>query len=158
MCSQRWRAAQGTLRNESDEPGAKLMTGSLWWKNYTLTTDIEVLIQHGHPGVSLRSSDEECGVDSYTGYYVGRRSIVGSNNTALRASLFHCQWLRFEPVSPSSWLHFVGCANAPKKSWSRLEVMSSPVGAQVLEIVQVPSRLPPAWVQLCQNLSILRIR
>ena len=72
-----WRAAQGAMRNESDERGAKLMTGSPYWKNYTITTDVELLGQQGDAGVILRGSDEEQGVDSYSGYYVGLRSNDG---------------------------------------------------------------------------------
>ena len=73
-----WRVAQGAMRNESDERGAKLMTGSSWWKDATITTDVELLGQQGDAGVILRGSDEELGVDSYTGYYVGLRSNDGS--------------------------------------------------------------------------------
>jgi signal transduction histidine kinase len=73
-----WRVAQGAMRNESDERGAKLMTGSSWWKDYTITTDVELLGEQGDAGVILRGSDEELGVDSYTGYYVGLRSNDGS--------------------------------------------------------------------------------
>jgi len=73
-----WRVAQGAMRNESDERGAKLMTGSPWWNDYTITTDVELLGEQGDAGVILRGSDEELGVDSYTGYYVGLRSNDGS--------------------------------------------------------------------------------
>jgi signal transduction histidine kinase len=73
-----WRVAQGAMRNESDERGAKLMTGSSWWNDYTITTDVELLGEQGDAGVILRGSDEELGVDSYTGYYVGLRSNDGS--------------------------------------------------------------------------------
>jgi len=73
-----WRAAQGAMRNESDERGAKLMTGSLWWRDYTITTDVELLGQQGDAGVILRGGNEEQGVDSYDGYYVGLRSNDGS--------------------------------------------------------------------------------
>jgi len=73
-----WRVAQGAMRNESDERGAKLMTGSSWWRDYTITTDVELLGQQGDAGVILRGSDEEQGVDSYTGYYVGLRSNDGN--------------------------------------------------------------------------------
>ena len=66
------------MRNESDERGAKLMTGSSWWKDATITTDVELLGEQGDAGVILRGSDEELGVDSYTGYYVGLRSNDGS--------------------------------------------------------------------------------
>ncbi|MBV8114733.1 MAG: hypothetical protein JO300_08330 [Silvibacterium sp.] len=73
-----WRAAQGAMRNESDERGAKLMTGSPWWRDYTITTDVELLGQQGDAGVILRGSNEEQGVDSYDGYYAGLRSNDGS--------------------------------------------------------------------------------
>ena len=73
-----WRVAQGAMRNESDERGAKLITGSSWWKDATVTTDVELLGEQGDAGVILRGSDEELGVDSYTGYYVGLRSNDGS--------------------------------------------------------------------------------
>jgi signal transduction histidine kinase len=66
------------MRNESDERGAKLMTGSSWWNDYTVTTDVELLGEQGDAGVILRGSDEEQGVDSYTGYYVGLRSNDGN--------------------------------------------------------------------------------
>ena len=91
-----WRAAQGAMRNESDERGAKLMTGSPWWKDYTVTTDVELLGQQGDAGVILRGSDEEQGVDSYTGYYAGLRS----NDGALIIGLAEHGWLqlRAKPV------------------------------------------------------------
>jgi signal transduction histidine kinase len=85
-----WRAAQGAMRNESDERGAKLMTGSPWWTDYTISTDVELLGQQGDAGVILRGSDEEQGVDSYTGYYVGLRS----NDGALIVGLAQHGWLQ----------------------------------------------------------------
>jgi signal transduction histidine kinase len=85
-----WRAARGAMRNESDERGAKLMTGSPWWSDYTITTDVELLGQQGDAGVILRGSSEEQGVDSYTGYYVGLRS----NDGALIVGLAEHGWLQ----------------------------------------------------------------
>ncbi len=73
-----WRVAHDAIWNESDERGAKLMTGSPWWNDYTVVTDVELLGEQGDAGVILRGSDEEQGVDSYTGYYVGLRSNDGS--------------------------------------------------------------------------------
>lgn len=86
-----WRVTQGAVRNESDERGAKLMTGSPWWSDYTITTDVELLGEQGDAGVILRGSDEEQGVDSYTGYYVGLRSNDGS----LIIGLAQHGWLQF---------------------------------------------------------------
>ena len=73
-----WRVVRGAIWNESDERGAKLMTGSPYWTDYTVSTDVELLGDQGDAGVILRGSDEEQGVDSYTGYYAGLRSNDGS--------------------------------------------------------------------------------
>jgi signal transduction histidine kinase len=73
-----WSVVEGAIRNESDERGAKLMTGSPWWTDYTVSADIELLGDQGDAGVILRGSDEEQGVDSYTGYYAGLRSNDGN--------------------------------------------------------------------------------
>ena len=102
-----WRAAQGAMRNESDERGAKLMTGSSWWKDFTITTDVELLGQQGDAGVILRGSDEEQGVDSYNGYYVGLRS----NDSSLIIGLAQFGWVQLAGtpfpggVRPFHWYH-----------------------------------------------------
>jgi signal transduction histidine kinase len=72
-----WRVIKSAIWNESDERGAKLMTGSPRWADYTVSADIELLGDQGDAGVILRGSDEEQGVDSYTGYYAGLRSNDG---------------------------------------------------------------------------------
>ncbi len=110
-----WRVAQGAMRNESDERGAKLITGSSWWKDATITTDVELLGEQGDAGVILRGSDEELGVDSYTGYYVGLRSNDGS----LIVGLAEHGWLQLAGkaipggVRPFHWYRLratvVGC-------------------------------------------------
>ena len=73
-----WHIADGTMRNDSDERGAKLMTGSPRWRNYSFDADVELLGEQGDAGVILRSSDEEQGVDSYSGYYAGLRTFDGN--------------------------------------------------------------------------------
>jgi len=69
-----WATIDGTMRNDSDERGAKLITGSPYWKDYVLDADVKLLGQDGDAGVMIRSSDEEPGVDSYSGYYAGLRT------------------------------------------------------------------------------------
>jgi signal transduction histidine kinase len=110
-----WRVAQGAMRNESDERGAKLITGSSSWRDYTITTDVELLGEQGDAGVILRGSDEELGVDSYTGYYVGLRSNDGN----LIVGLAEHGWLQLAGkaipggVRPFHWYRLratvVGC-------------------------------------------------
>lgn len=68
----------GGIRNNSNERGAKFMTGSNDWTDYSLDADVELLGRSGDAGVIVRSGQEEEGVDSYSGYYVGLRI---SNNT-----------------------------------------------------------------------------
>jgi len=63
----------GTIRNNSDERGAKLLTGSRHWQDYSIEADLMLLGNDGDAGLILRSDNEEEGVDSYTGYYAGLR-------------------------------------------------------------------------------------
>ena len=69
-----WELADGAIRNDSDERGAKLLTGSTQWENYSLEADVKLLGRDGDAGLIVRSSDEEEGVDSYNGYYAGLRN------------------------------------------------------------------------------------
>lgn len=73
-----WEVVNGAMRNDSDERGAKLLTGSVGWRDYSIEADIMLLGQDSDAGLILRSSDEEEGVDSYTGYYAGLRSLDNS--------------------------------------------------------------------------------
>jgi signal transduction histidine kinase len=69
-----WGVYQDGVRNDSDERGAKLMTGSPYWRDYSLEADVKLLGEDGDAGLIVRSSDEEQGVDSYSGYYAGLRT------------------------------------------------------------------------------------
>ncbi len=73
-----WELANGSMRNDSDERGAKLLTGSSRWSNYSIEADMMLLGLGGDAGLMLRSSDEEQGVDAYTGYYAGLRTLDNS--------------------------------------------------------------------------------
>ncbi len=68
-----WELANGIMRNESDERGAKLIAGSPYWRNYSIEADISLLGQ-GDAGLVIRSGKEEEGVDAYSGYYSGIRT------------------------------------------------------------------------------------
>ena len=73
-----WEITQGSMRNDSDERGAKLLSGSHYWHDYLIEADVMLLSSGGDAGLIIRSSDEEEGVDAYTGYYAGLRSIDNS--------------------------------------------------------------------------------
>jgi signal transduction histidine kinase len=73
-----WEAADGVMRNNSDERGAKLMNGSTHWKNYSVEADVQLLGQYGDAGLILRAKNEEEGVDAYNGYFAGLRDLDDS--------------------------------------------------------------------------------
>ena len=50
-----WELANGMMRNDSDERGAKLLTGSTRWHNYSVEADVTLLGQ-GDAGLIIRSS------------------------------------------------------------------------------------------------------
>jgi signal transduction histidine kinase len=96
-----WETAQAGVRNNSDERGAKFITGSLSWTDYTIETDVMLLGREGDAGVIVRSSDEEEGVDAYSGYYVGLRD---KDNTIVIGRADH-GWMEYHIVSVETGIH-----------------------------------------------------
>lgn len=102
-----WEVNSGTVYNRSDEKGAKLVTGSANWTNYELDSDLELIGHGGDVGVIVRLSDEERGVDSYRGYYIGLRSA----DSALVMGMADHGWMEGQPVPmpggvrPGVWYH-----------------------------------------------------
>ncbi|HEX3891442.1 MAG TPA: histidine kinase [Terracidiphilus sp.] len=70
-----WQYLGGVMTNNSDERGAKLMTGPGYWTNYSVEADVLLLGQYGDAGLIIRASDEETGVDAYHGYMAGLRDL-----------------------------------------------------------------------------------
>jgi signal transduction histidine kinase len=68
-----WDLVNGAIKNDSDERGAKLITGSPHWKSYAIEADLK-LLGTGDAGIVIRASNIERGVDSYDGYYGGLRT------------------------------------------------------------------------------------
>ena len=112
-----WAVSSGTMRNDSDERGAKLTTGSSRWKDYSVEADVMVLGAGGDAGLIVRTSDEEEGVDAYTGYYAGIRSL---DNSLVLGRAGHGWAEVTKPVTfndriihPGNWYHLkviaVGC-------------------------------------------------
>ena len=56
-----WVTNAGTVVNDSAERGAKLLSGSDAWSDYSLSADVEVLGPDGDAGLMLRSTDEQLG-------------------------------------------------------------------------------------------------
>lgn len=73
-----WDVQRGIIHNNSDERGAKLMSGSTSWQDYIFQADLKFDGERGDMGVVIRSNNEEEGVDAYNGYYVGLRTTDGT--------------------------------------------------------------------------------
>jgi signal transduction histidine kinase len=115
-----WELANGTMRNDSDERGAKLLTGSTQWRDYSVEADVMLLGLGGDAGLVIRSSGEEEGVDAYHGYYAGLRSVddalaVGRADYGWTEIIFPLK-PRAVNVVASRWYHLklmaVGCTIA----------------------------------------------
>ncbi len=102
-----WSVHDGILRNSSDQRGAKLLTGSSYWRDYVVEADLRFLGTGGDVGLIVRSNDEEAGVDAYNGYYVGLRGY----DDALVAGRAAFGWSEALPVrgpgviQPLEWFH-----------------------------------------------------
>src|SRR3984957_13916487 len=62
-----WGAVNGSMRNDSDERGAKLLTGSTHWQDYSIEGDV-MLLGPGDAGFLVRSSYEEEAVNTFLPY------------------------------------------------------------------------------------------
>jgi hypothetical protein len=103
-----WKVEDGSMVNESNERGAKLVTGSPYWTDYTIQADI-ALRSAGDAGIIARVSDPEIGVDAYNGIYVGLRTrdqalVIGAadhdwgeyTSRALSTSISSNTWYHLE--------------------------------------------------------------
>ncbi len=103
-----WELVNGIMRNDSDERGAKLLTGSPYWRNYSIEADINLLGTSGDAGLIIRSGDEEEGVNAYSGYYAGIRT---RDNSLVLGRAEH-RWLEASRhistpngIRPFRWYH-----------------------------------------------------
>ncbi len=103
-----WELVNGIMRNGSDEHGAKLLTGSPYWRNYSIEADINLLGINGDAGLIIRSGDEEEGVNAYSGYYAGIRT---RDNSLVLGRAEH-RWLEVSKqisgpigIRPFQWYH-----------------------------------------------------
>ncbi len=102
-----WSLTNGGIRNDSNERGAKLITGSPFWRDYSVEADMELLGEGGDAGLMIRASDIEHGVDSYNGYYAGLRTA----DQSLVLGRAEHGWIEFPPakmpggIRPGRWYH-----------------------------------------------------
>jgi hypothetical protein len=101
-----WNVRSGIMINDSNERGAKLVTGSPYWTDYALDADIS-LNSTGDGGIMARVSDAEPGVDSYSGIYGGLRMrdevlVLGTADHAWNELAVKPMP---EPILPNTWYH-----------------------------------------------------
>ncbi|MFZ0745576.1 MAG: histidine kinase [Terracidiphilus sp.] len=92
-----WELVNGEMRNNSDERGAKLLTGSPYWHNYSIEADVTLLGISGDAGLIIRSGAEEEGVNAYSGYYAGMRT---RDNSLVLGRADH-GWIEVTKQSPA---------------------------------------------------------
>lgn len=134
-----WRIVDGVMYNNSLERGAKLLTGSTAWRDYTVKADIRFEGDNADMGVIVRSNDEERGTDTYNGYYVGIRTTDGSIRTrdgSLVIGRSKFGWAEADPVPVPGGIQ--------SSVWYRLRVTA--VGCDIAASVQNLSTLQTAWI------------
>jgi signal transduction histidine kinase len=143
-----WGIVDGGIHNNSDDRGAKLLTGSTDWTNYTLQADIHFDSDNGDMGVIVRSSEEEEGVDAYEGYYAGLRIMDGT----LVIGRADYGWMEARPVSMPGGIS--------DSDWYRLTVTS--YKCQIAAEAQNLTTLQKAWIVLeehpCVNSGRIGLR
>ncbi|HEX4486475.1 MAG TPA: sensor histidine kinase [Terriglobales bacterium] len=132
-----WEIADGVMRNNSDERGAKTMNGSVRLKNYMVEADVQLLGQYGDAGLIIRASNEEEGVDAYDGYYAGIRNL---DNTLILGRAGY-GWIEYQArhvlprVYAQEWYHIkllaFGCNIAASAT--------SPSGQTTTDAIQDPN-------------------
>jgi signal transduction histidine kinase len=101
-----WEVAEASMRNDSNDRGAKLLTGSPNWKDYIVEGDFQ-LLGGGSVGVLARVSEAELGENSFKGYYAGVRIIDNSLVLGAFDFAYHeaAKVPMPDPVRPLRWYH-----------------------------------------------------
>jgi two-component sensor histidine kinase len=101
-----WEVVDGSMRNDSNDRGAKLLTGSPNWKDYAVEADVQ-LLGAGSVGVLARVSDAEIGENSHKGYFAGVRTVDNSLVLGSFDFAYHeaARVTLPEPVRPFRWYH-----------------------------------------------------
>ncbi len=123
-----WEVSDGVMQNASDERGAKLITGSEQWTDYLIDTDLQLTGSEGDAGLVVRVGDEETGVDSYRGYYIGLTAqpykLPQTDNLLLIGKADHVYSEAVQMTVPGGVLPF---------EWYHLKVLA--VGCRISAVV-----------------------
>ena len=132
----KWKVADGIVRNDSYERGAKLLTGSSAWGNYAMSTDFSFVGDNADMGVIVRASEEKEGTDTYDGYYVGVRTLDGT--VVIGRADFG--WTEARPIHIPGGVH--------SGVWYRLHVVA--YGCHIAASVQNLTTSQMAWIAFAQ--------
>ncbi len=101
-----WEVADGAMRNDSNDRGAKLLTGLPNWKDYQVEGDVQ-LQGEGSAGMLARVTDAEIGENSFKGYYAGVRTVDNSLNLGAFDFAYHevAKVTLTESVKLFRWYH-----------------------------------------------------
>lgn len=101
-----WEVADGSMRNEANDRGAKLLMGSPSWKDYIVSADVQ-LLGEGSVGVLARVNDAEVGENSFKGYFLGIRTSDNSLVLGAFDFAYHeaAKVVLPDPVRPLRWYH-----------------------------------------------------
>ena len=100
-----WEVVDGAMRNDSNDRGAKLLTGSPNWKDYVVEGDVQ-LLGSGSVGVLARVRDAELGENSQRAYFAGVRTNDGLVLGAYDFAYHETARIPLpEPVHPFRWYH-----------------------------------------------------
>ena len=109
-----WEVEDGAMRNDSNDRGAKILTGSPNWTDYTVEGDVQ-LLGSGSIGMLGRVREPEIGENALKGYLAGVRTADHSLFLGTY-DFFYREAARVEmpePVRPYRWYHikleFKGC-------------------------------------------------
>lgn len=100
-----WEVVDGSMRNDSNDRGAKLLTGSPNWKDYVVEGDVQ-LLGIGSVGLLARVRDAELGENSQKAYFAGVRTDDGLVLGAYDFAYHEIAKVPLpEPVRPFRWYH-----------------------------------------------------
>ena len=101
-----WEVVDGSMRNDSNDRGAKLVTGSPNWKDYIVEADIQ-LLGDGSVGVLARVNEAELGENSFKGYFAAVRTVDNSLVLGAYDFVYHEaeRVVLADPVRPFLWYH-----------------------------------------------------
>lgn len=101
-----WEVADGCMRNDSNDRGAKLLAQPSNWKDYVVEGDLQ-LLGAGSVGILARVSEAEVGEDSFKGYFAGIRPVDNSLFIGAYDFAYHlvAKVVMPDPVRPFRWYH-----------------------------------------------------